>query len=47
VSDVGVLDPWVAERLEANPIAFEPSDDLELARLNIELPVTRRVDWGT
>ena len=43
--DEGVLDPWVAEWLEANPL---PLDDfshefLALARGSFELPVTREI----
>jgi acetyl esterase len=45
VQDEGVLDPWVAEWLEANPL---PLDDfspefLALARGSFEVPVTREV----
>jgi acetyl esterase len=45
VQDEGLLDPWVAEWLEANPL---PLDDfspefLELARGSFDLPVTREI----
>jgi len=46
VDDEGVLDPWVAEWLEANPL---PGDDfspefLALARGSFDLPVARPID---
>ena len=43
MNDEGVLDPWVAAWLEANPMNFEPAEHLELARMNIELPVSREL----
>ncbi|HUO47883.1 MAG TPA: alpha/beta hydrolase [Acidimicrobiales bacterium] len=43
--DEGVLDPWVASWLEANPLPGEFTPDLvELARGDYELPVTVQVD---
>jgi acetyl esterase len=45
VSGEGVLDPWVAEWLEANPLPlddFSP-ENLALARGSFELPVSREI----
>jgi len=47
VTDEGVLDPWVAAWLEANPMTFEPSEDLQRSRPNVELPVTRELNRVT
>jgi len=42
--DEGVLDPWVAEWLAANPLPDELSPDLvELARGSFDLPVNRAI----
>jgi acetyl esterase len=45
VPDEGVLDPWVAEWLEANPIPddFSP-ETVALARGSFDLPVRRQID---
>jgi acetyl esterase len=45
VSDEGILDPWVAEWLEANPLPvddFSP-EHLALARGSFDLPVAREI----
>jgi acetyl esterase len=50
MDDEGVLDPWVAEWIEANPLRSTPFDDLrpeilELARGPIGAPPTRKIAW--
>ena len=44
MTDEGVLEPWIAEWLEANPISDDFSDEyLKAARGSVEMPVTRDI----
>jgi acetyl esterase len=45
VPEEGVLDPWVADWLEANPLSFDDfsPETVKLARGSFEVPVTRDV----